>query len=50
MPTHSERRPLLQKARGNQQSIIGYRIEKVCPVCDPPEDRGPGWMSATLDP
>jgi predicted RNA-binding Zn-ribbon protein involved in translation (DUF1610 family) len=48
---HPERRPLLQKARGTQQSIIGYRIEKVCPRCDPPEDRdSKGWMSATMDP
>ncbi|MGB0872215.1 MAG: hypothetical protein ACPGWS_01600 [Solirubrobacterales bacterium] len=29
------RRPLLQKARGTQQSIIGYNVLKVCPVCDP---------------
>jgi len=47
---HPARKPLLQKARGTQQSIIGYRIEKVCAGCDPPEDRAPGWMSATLDP
>lgn len=47
---HPERKPLLQKARGTQQSIIGFRIEKVCPRCDPPEDRSAGWMSATLDP
>ena len=46
---HPERKPLLQKARGTQQSIIGFRGEKVCPRCDPPEDRSPGWMSATLD-
>ncbi|MEX2194138.1 MAG: hypothetical protein WD844_02540 [Thermoleophilaceae bacterium] len=29
------RRPLLQKARGTQQSIIGYSVIKVCPRCDP---------------
>lgn len=47
---HPERRPLLHKARGTQQSIIGFRIEKVCHSCDPPEDRvTPGWMSATMD-
>lgn len=47
---HPERRPLLQKARGTQQSIIGFRVEKVCPACDPPQDRQtPGWMSATMD-
>lgn len=28
------RRPLLQKARGTQQSIIGYNVIKVCPACD----------------
>lgn len=29
------RRPLLQKARGTQQSIIGYNVIRVCPRCDP---------------
>lgn len=29
------RRPLLQKARGTQQSIIGYSMLKHCPQCDP---------------
>ena len=47
---HPQRKPLLQKARGTQQSIIGFRVEKICPHCDPPEGRSPGWMSATLDP
>lgn len=48
---HAERRELLQKARGTQQSIIGFRVDKVCARCDPPEDRSkPGWMSATMDP
>lgn len=41
------REPLLQKARGTQQSIIGYRTVKRCPRCAPPEDRSEGWMSAT---
>lgn len=31
------RRPLIQKARGTQQSIIGYRIAKDCTAC--------GWSS-----
>lgn len=44
---HAERRPLLEKARGTQQSIIGYRTIRVCPSCDPPDDRSAGWMSAT---
>lgn len=44
---HAERRPLLEKARGTQQSIIGYRTVRVCPACDPPQQRGEGWMSAT---
>jgi len=44
---HPERRPLLEKARGTQQSITGYRTVRVCPSCDPPEDRREGWMSAT---
>jgi hypothetical protein len=42
-----ERRPLLQKARGTQQSVLGYNTVKVCPTCDPPEQRRPGWMSAS---
>jgi len=40
------RRPLLQKARGTQQSIIGYRTTKACARCDR-EERGEGWLSAT---
>lgn len=43
---HVARKPLLQKARGTQQSIIGFNTVKACPRCDP-EDRGPGWLSAT---
>jgi hypothetical protein len=31
------RKPLIQKARGTQQSIIGYRIAKECASC--------GWAS-----
>lgn len=36
------RMPLLLKARGTQQSIIGYRTARKCPACDwtsegPPE-------------
>jgi RNA polymerase subunit RPABC4/transcription elongation factor Spt4 len=31
------RMPLLQKARGTQQSIIGYRTARKCPAC--------GWTS-----
>lgn len=31
------RMPLLQKARGTQQSIIGYRSAQKCPAC--------GWAS-----
>lgn len=27
------RMPLLQKARGTQQSIIGYRTARKCPAC-----------------
>jgi len=42
------RKPLLQKARGTQQSIIGFRTVKECLRCDP-EDRSDGWLSATLD-
>lgn len=40
------RKPLLQKARGTQQSIIGFRVEKECLRCDwtPPEK---GDLSAT---
>lgn len=40
------RKPLLQKARGTQQSIIGFRVAKECLQCDwePPED---GHLSAT---
>jgi hypothetical protein len=41
------RKPLLQKARGTQQSIIGYTTAKTCPQCDR-EERREGWMSATL--
>ena len=29
-----QREPLMQKARGTQQSIIGYRILKRCWACD----------------
>ena len=32
-----ERKPLYQKARGTQQSIIGFRIAKRCSNC--------GWVS-----
>lgn len=31
------RKPLFEKARGTQQSIIGYRIAKECSAC--------GWVS-----
>jgi hypothetical protein len=31
------RKPLYQKARGTQQSIIGFRIAKQCSNC--------GWIS-----
>jgi len=43
---HAFRVPLLHKARGTQQSILAYRIEKRCPICDgaPVID-----ASATLD-
>jgi Zn ribbon nucleic-acid-binding protein len=41
------RKPLLQKARGTQQSIIGYNTIKACPRCDPEDERDSGWMSAT---
>lgn len=41
------RKPLLQKARGTQQSIVGFRVAKECPRCDPEEPKQPGWMSAT---
>jgi hypothetical protein len=44
---YAARRPLLEKARGTQQSIVGYVTDKVCTHCDPPEDRLDGWMSAT---
>jgi Zn ribbon nucleic-acid-binding protein len=40
------RKPLLRKARGTQQSIIGYRTEKESPRCDR-EQRRDGSMSAT---
>lgn len=40
------RKPLLQKARGTQQSIIGYRTAKECPRCDA-QARAEAWMSAT---
>ncbi len=40
------RKPLLQKARGTQQSIIGYRTAKACARCDR-EERREGWLSAT---
>lgn len=43
---HAVRRPLLEKARGTQQSIIGYNTVRLCPRCDPPEDRSEGWLSA----
>lgn len=43
---HAFRVPLLQKARGTQQSILGYNIQKRCLTCDaPPQIDG----SATLD-
>jgi hypothetical protein len=42
------RKPLLQKARGTQQSIIGYYVAKECLRCDP-EDRSENWLSATAD-
>lgn len=29
----SVRKPLIEKARGTQQSIIGYRIAKECAAC-----------------
>lgn len=35
----SVRKPLIEKARGTQQSIIGYRIAKECSSC--------GWTSET---
>jgi len=44
---HAVRRPLLEKARGTQQSILGYNTVRLCPRCDPPEDRSVGWMSAS---
>ena len=44
---YAVRRPLLEKARGTQQSIIGYKTVRLRPSCDPPEDRSEGWMSAT---
>ncbi len=44
---YAKRVPLLQKARGTQQSIIGFSTVKACPRCEPPEDRSPGWLSAT---
>ena len=34
------REPLMQKARGTQQSIIGYRIVKECWSCGWAEDEG----------
>lgn len=34
------RRPLFQKARGEQQSIIGYRIAEECSSC--------GWTSEKI--
>jgi Zn ribbon nucleic-acid-binding protein len=46
-PMHSYRAPLLQKARGTQQSILAYRIEKRCTDCDGPPPPIDG--SATLD-
>jgi len=43
---HAFRVPLLQKARGTQQSVLGYNVQKRCLACDgPPEIDG----SATLD-
>jgi hypothetical protein len=43
---HAFRVPLLQKARGTQQSVLGYNVQKRCLTCDgPPEIDG----SATLD-
>jgi Zn ribbon nucleic-acid-binding protein len=44
---HPFRVPLLQKARGTQQSILAYRIEKRCLACDGPPPPVDG--SATLD-
>jgi DNA-directed RNA polymerase subunit RPC12/RpoP len=40
-----ERMPLLQKARGTQQSIIGYRIGQRCTACGW-RDSGPPQTSA----
>lgn len=37
-----ERVPLLQKARGTQQSIIGYRIGRRCTAC--------GWRDSAPPP
>ena len=45
-PMHAVRRPVLQKARGTQQSITGFRTVKACPRCDP-DERRPGWLSAS---
>jgi uncharacterized Zn finger protein len=36
----SVRKPLIEKARGTQQSIIGYRIAKECSSC--------GWVSEPI--
>lgn len=44
---HAARKPLIQKARGTQQSIIGYRSTKECPRCDVDGEREDGWMSAS---
>lgn len=46
-PIHHYRAPLLQKARGTQQSILAYRIDKRCVACDGPPPPVDG--SATLD-
>jgi uncharacterized metal-binding protein (TIGR02443 family) len=46
-PLDAFRMPVLQKARGTQQSILAYRIVKRCVPCEgapPPPD-----LSATLD-
>lgn len=46
---HAERKALLQKARGTQQSIIGFNVVKRCPRCEPDEPEQPGWFSVTTD-
>jgi len=43
---YTVRKPLLQKARGTQVSIIGFATAKACPRCTPPQEEE-GWLSAT---